>query len=310
MYKLYIGNETYLSFTEAKKFVKNLRDESQFEYLSVDAEKIKAGDLIDILSSNSLFNNQRVIFLKRVYRNKERESIISFLLEYLDSNSTDYIVLWEDQKISSVTKYVKFFKQKNLLKEYTKLNKRSFVSWAKDILNSQNINININKNALDLLIQYSNYDTERFENSIKKLQLLDKDSISEEDIKELSPNTLEEDIWKLLDEINTDNGQPLLILENLFKQEVDPNYIISMIVRNIRLITMAKYMIEKGSSYSEIASVLKIPPFTVGPIVNSAKRYNREKIRTIYEKLSSLDYEIKVGRIEPKLGLTLLCTIL
>lgn len=308
MYKLYIGNETYLSFTEAKKFVKNLRDESQFEYLSVDAEKIKAGDLIDILSSNSLFNNQRVIFLKRVYRNKERESIISFLLEYLDSNSTDYIVLWEDQKISSVTKYVKFFKQKNLLKEYTKLNKRSFVSWAKDILNSQNININ--KNALDLLIQYSNYDTERFENSIKKLQLLDKDSISEEDIKELSPNTLEEDIWKLLDEINTDNGQPLLILENLFKQEVDPNYIISMIVRNIRLITMAKYMIEKGSSYSEIASVLKIPPFTVGPIVNSAKRYNREKIRTIYEKLSSLDYEIKVGRIEPKLGLTLLCTIL
>lgn len=308
MYKLYIGNETYLSFTEAKKFVKNLRDESQFEYLSVDAEKIKAGDLIDILSSNSLFNNQRVIFLKRVYRNKERESIISFLLEYLDSNSTDYIVLWEDQKISSVTKYVKFFKQKNLLKEYTKLNKRSFVSWAKDILNSQNININ--RNALDLLIQYSNYDTERFENSIKKLQLLDKDSISEEDIKELSPNTLEEDIWKLLDEINTDNGQPLLILENLFKQEVDPNYIISMIVRNIRLITMAKYMIEKGSSYSEIASVLKIPPFTVGPIVNSAKRYNREKIRTIYEKLSSLDYEIKVGRIEPKLGLTLLCTIL
>jgi len=308
MYKLYIGNETYLSFTEAKKFVKTLRDESQFEYISMDAEKIKAGDLIDILSSNSLFNTQRVIFLKRVYRNKERESIITFLLEYLDSNSTDYIVLWEDQKVSSVTKYVKFFKQKNLLEEYTKLNKRTFASWAKGILNSENININ--NNALDLLIQYSNYDTERFENSIKKLKLLDNDSISEEDIRELYPNTLEEDIWKLLDEINSENGQPLLILENLFKQEVDPNYIISMIVRNIRLITMAKYMIEKGSSYSEIASVLKIPPFTVGPIVSSANRYTSEKIKTVYEKLSSLDYEIKVGRIEPKLGLTLLCTIL
>ncbi|PKN02526.1 DNA polymerase III subunit delta [Candidatus Dojkabacteria bacterium HGW-Dojkabacteria-1] len=308
MYKLYIGNETYLSFTEAKKFVKTLRDESQFEYISMDAEKIKAGDLIDILSSNSLFNTQRVIFLKRVYRNKERESIITFLLEYLDSNSTDYIVLWEDQKVSSVTKYVKFFKQKNLLEEYTKLNKRTFASWAKGILNSENININ--NNALDLLIQYSNYDTERFENSIKKLKLLDNDSISEEDIRELYPNTLEEDIWKLLDEINSENGQPLLILENLFKQEVDPNYIISMIVRNIRLRTMAKYMIEKGSSYSEIASVLKIPPFTVGPIVSSANRYTSEKIKTVYEKLSSLDYEIKVGRIEPKLGLTLLCTIL
>jgi len=308
MYKLYIGNETYLSFTQARKFVKNLRDERDFEYLSMDVEKIKAGELIDILSSNSLFSTQRVIFLKRVYRNKERESIISFLLEYLDSNTTDYIVIWEDQKVSSVTKYVKFFKQKNLLEEYTKLNKRSFASWAKSILNEENLNLN--NNALDLLIQYSNYDTERFENSIRKLNLLESNQISEENIKELYPNTLEEDIWKFLDEINSQNGQPLLILENLFKQGVDPNYIISMIVRNVRLITMAKYMIEKNSSYSEIASVLKIPPFTVGPIVNSANRYTNEKIVTVYEKLSSLDYEIKVGRIEPKLGLTLLCTIL
>ena len=83
-----------------------------------------------------------------------------------------------------------------------------------------------------------------------------------------------------------------------------------MIVRNVRLITMAKHMVEKGASYSEIASTLKIPPFTVGPIVNSANRYSLEKIKTVYEKLSSLDYEIKVGRIEPKLGLTLICTIL
>jgi len=308
MYKLYIGNETYLSFTQARKFVKNLCDESTFEYLSVDAERIKAGELIDILSSNSLFSTQRVIFLKRVYRNKERESIISFLLEYLKSNTTDYIIIWEDQKVSSVTKYVKFFKQKNLLEEYTKLNKRSFASWAKNILNDENLNLS--NNALDLLIQYSNYDTERFENSLKKLKLLENTQISEEEIKELYPNTLEEDIWKFLDEINTQNGQPLLILENLFKQDIDPNYIISMIVRNVRLITMAKCMIKKNSSYSEIASVLKIPPFTVGPIVNSANRYTNEKIVTVYEKLSSLDYEIKVGGIEPKLGLTLLCTIL
>lgn len=308
MYKLYIGNETYLSFTEAKRFVKNLRDESEFEYLSMDAEKIKAGELIDVLSSNSLFNTQRIIFLKRVYRNKEKDSIISFLLEYLDSNSTDYIVIWEDQKVSSVTKYVKFFKQKNLLEEYTKFNKRTFASWAKNILNQEALNIN--SNALDLLIQYSNYDTERFQNGIKKLKLLDSDLISENDIRELHPNTFEQDIWKLLDEINSEDGQPLLILENLFKQEVDPNYIISMIVRNVRLITMAKHMVKNGSSYSEIASALRIPPFTVGPIVNSANRYSSEKVKTVYEKLSSLDYEIKVGRIEPKLGLTLLCTIL
>lgn len=83
-----------------------------------------------------------------------------------------------------------------------------------------------------------------------------------------------------------------------------------MIVRNIRLITVAKNMINNGASYGQIASALKIPPFTVKPIVDASKKYSLERIKTIYEKLSGLDYEIKMGRIEPKLGLTLLCTIL
>jgi DNA polymerase III delta subunit len=39
-----------------------------------------------------------------------------------------------------------------------------------------------------------------------------------------------------------------------------------------------------------------------------AKEYSYERISLIYEKLSSLDYEIKRGRIEPQLGLTLLIT--
>lgn len=307
MYKLYTGNETYISLLEAKKCLKSLCIDD-VEYISLDVEKTKAGEILDILSSNSLFNPQRVIFLKRVYRNKEKNTLIEYLLEYLNKDIKDHIIIWEDQKISSVTKYIKFFKKNNLLEEYTKLNKRTFSTWAKDILEEEKVKID-NK-ALTLLIQYSNYNTERFENNIKKLKLLDKEDINEEDIKDSFPNTLEEDIWKLLDEININHGNSLLILENLFKQEVDPNYIISMIVRNMRLLTMAKSMIENGKSYGEIASVLKIPPFTVKPIIDAGRKYSSERIKLIYEKLSSLDYEIKVGRIEPKLGLTLLCTIL
>jgi DNA polymerase-3 subunit delta len=308
MYKLYTGNETHLSLSEAKKYILTLRSEKETEYISLDVERIKAGEVIDLLSSNSLFSPKRVIFLKRVYRNKDKDSIVGFLLEYLNTDINDHVIIWEDQKISSITKYIKFFKKNNLLEEYTKLNKRTFITWAKKVLEDEELKTD--SNAFTLLIQYSNYDTERFENNVKKLKLLDKETIQEEDIKEFSPNTLEEDIWKLLDEINAEDGKPLLILENLFKQEVDPNYIISMIVRNMRLLVMAKSMIEKGSSYGDIASILKIPPFTVKPIIDAGRKYSFERIKTIYEKLSSLDYEIKIGRIEPRLGLTLLCTIL
>jgi DNA polymerase-3 subunit delta len=308
MHKLYIGNETYISLLQAKKFVTVLRENSDLEYITLDAEKVKASDLVDLLSSPSLFNSSRLIFLKRVYRNKEKESIVNFLLEYLPSNRTDRIVIWEDQKVSAVTRYVKFFKSNNQLEEYTKFNKRSFLTWAKDSI--KQMDINIDSNAINLLSTYSNYDSQRFENNLKKLKLIGKDSITEEDIREFSPDTLEEDIWKLLDEINSESGKPLLILENLLRNSTDPHYIIAMILRNIRLLTMTKYLIEKNTQYTEMPSILKIPPFTLRPLVNASHKYTTERVNKIYEKLSSLDYEIKVGRIEPKLGLTLLCTIL
>lgn len=308
MYRLYIGNETHISLDKAKQLVKKLRDETTSEYISLDVEKYKANELIDILSSNSLFSTTRVIFLKRIYRNKEKDSIIEFLLTYLQQESNNHIVIWEDQKVSAATRYVKFFKSNNLLEEDTKLNKRTFLTWAKN--KASELEININSNALHLLCQYSNYDTQRFENNLKKLKLTENDNITEEDIKEFSPNTLEDDIWKLLDEINKEDGKPLLILENLFNQGVDPHFIISMILRNVRLLTLTKHLVQKNTNYSDMAKILKIPPFTLSPLISSSNKYSMERIKLIYEKLASLDYEIKVGRLEPKLGLTLLTTIL
>ncbi len=306
MYRLYIGNETYLSLTAAREYVESLRKDN--EYISLDVEKIKASEIVDLLSSPSLFSSSRLIFLKRVYKNKEKDSIISFLLEYLPSNTTDHIIIWEDQKVSSVTKYVKFFKTNKQIEEYTKFNKRTFSSWANDT--TDRLNIKLNGNALSLLSQYSNYDAQRFENNLGKLKLLNKDLITEEDVREFSPDTLEEDIWKLMDEINNEEGKPLLMLEKLFRQDIDPNFILAMILRNVRLLTMTKYLVEQNTQYGQMASILKVPPFTLGPLVSASNKYTTERVKTIYEKLSSLDYEIKVGRIEPKLGLTLLCTIL
>lgn len=306
MHTLFIGNETYLSLKNAKIYIKELLKEGTLEYVTIDGEKTDSSRIIDTLSSQSLFNLPKVIFLKRPYKNKDRENLIPFLLEYLKNNSSDSVVIWEDQKISSITKYVKYFKINNTLREYNKLTKPSFNKYAKEL--ALDYGMNISPSLITLLSQYSNFDTERLENNILKLKLLGKESISKEDIQFLIQDTLEQDIWKLLDEMNSKDGKPLIVLEKILTQKVDPKYILPMIIRNIRLITEAKYLTSNNYNYSQIASVLRIPPFTVSPIVQTSKRYDWEKIKSKYEKLSNLDYEIKIGRIDPKLGLTLFCT--
>ncbi len=307
MYKLYIGNETYLSFKNAKLTAKKLLEQGTFEYISVDGEKTESSKIIDIFSSQSLFNKARVILIKRLYRNKDKENLIPLLLEQIEKESGNNVIIWEDQKVSSITKYVKFFKTKNQLEEYNKLTKPSFNKYAKQLCSEYGLDIN--NELINTLCVYSNYNIERLENSIKKLKLLSLDNkISKEDIDSITIDTLEEDIWKLLDEMNSSQGKPLYILEKIFTQGVDSKYILPMIARNLRLVALTKYLISKGSTFQQIASLLKIPPFTVRPLVEASNKYDWDKIRNKYEKLCNLDYEIKIGKIDSKLGLTLFCT--
>lgn len=307
MYKLYIGNETYLSLKRAQEDIKELLKNGNLEYISLDAEETESSKIIELLSSQSLFNLPRLIFLKRLYKNKDRENLIPYILEFLKNNTTDNIIIWEDQKISSVTKYVKFFKATNSLVEVNKMYKPAFIKFASEL--SKEYGLDMDREVITLLCTYSNYDTQRLENNIKKLYLLELNKkIEKEDVRNVIVDTLEDDIWKLLDEMNKTEGQPLKILERILNQKIDPKYIFPMIARNMRLITMTKYLTVHHYKYSEIASIVGVPPFTVKTLIEASEKYDWDKIMSKYEKLCNLDYEIKVGRIDPKLGLTLFCT--
>lgn len=307
MYKLYIGNETYLSLKRAQEDIRELLKNGNLEYISLDAEETESSKIIELLSSQSLFNLPRLIFLKRLYKNKDRENLIPYILEFLKNNTADNIIIWEDQKISSVTKYVKFFKTTNSFVEVNKMYKPAFIKFANEL--SKEYGLDMSREVLTLLCTYSNYDTQRLENNIKKLYLLELNKkIEEEDVKNIIVDTLEDDIWKLLDEMNKTEGQPLKILERIFNQKIDSKYIFPMIARNMRLITMTKYLLDHNYKYSEIASIVGVPPFTVKTLVEASNKYDWDKIMNKYEKLCNLDYEIKIGKIDPKLGLTLFCT--
>ena len=97
-----------------------------------------------------------------------------------------------------------------------------------------------------MLAQRTNYDPERCANEIKKHKLNDTEEIKEKDLDILTTDTLEEDIWKLVDAINSEKKERSVeILEKLYSQNTDPNFILSMLARNLRLITMAKHLKNK-----------------------------------------------------------------
>jgi len=309
MNKLFHGKETFLSLREAKEEVQNILKKRNIEKIIVEGDKVTPENILDLLNTNSLFTPERLLFLKRLYRNKEKVTLIPSLLEFLEKeHGNTHVIIWEDQKIRSITKYFKYFQNNNQIQESSDLNKRTFLTWAYQ--ETKDKGIVLDKPLIKILSERSNFSPESFTNELQKLKLTGKRVFKEEDIVEGTTDSLEYDIWKLISSINSNRNVPerMEILEKILSQKVDVLFIITMLARNLRLTVQIKELLENKKSSREIASLLKIPPFIIPQMQNLAKEYSIEKISLLYEKLSSLDYEIKRGRIEPNLGITLLIT--
>jgi DNA polymerase-3 subunit delta len=306
MQKLYHGENTFLSLRAVHNVLN--QEFANSDIVPIDADTLSADKIIDSIYSPSLFSTPQVYFVKRVYKNKERKTLLEDLLNILSTKSISMLI-WEDQKIRGNTKYYKFFKENNAVEEFGELNKRTFITWAKKEI--ENYPLELSGDTLKTLAERSNYQPERFVNNLEKLILTNEKKITKNILDEVVVDTLETDIWKLMDNINKSDQQEINnTLEKLLEYRVDPQYILAMIARNLRISIQIKYLLTKNVSAKKMSSILKLPPFAVYPVLNAVRNMDRNKILLQYKKLTNLDYEIKTGGIDPILGLSLFTLVL
>lgn len=311
MIRLFHGKNSFISYREARTYIDDAKSKDpDREYLEIEAETLDISEIVQTYQTHGMFSTRKLIFIKRLYQSKERSVITEHLVsDFQDEDPSIEIIIWESQKIPANTKYLKFFRSSNSVYESPELNKRTFITWAKEECIRESIDITIK--ALQELAQRCNFDPERFVNEIKKVKLLSLKHVDIDDIQKISADTFEYDIWKLIDHLNEHDRQTTaVILDRLLKQNVDPHYILAMIYRNTRLIVLCRDVIDGGGDSRDVAKTLKIPPFTVPSIIRSSKQVTRNDLVNLYEKMTNLDFQIKVGAIDATIGLTLLSTIL
>lgn len=315
MLKLFHGKDTFLSHQEARSTINQLQNKfADYSLVQLDCSSTEPEKIVQAYESFDMFSTGKIIYLKRVTENSDFKAISENIIEFCKTsdeikNEKLHMLLWEFSKLRSNTRLYKLFKKTGQIYESPKLNKRTFLSWAKKYLKSEDIKLE--SSAISELAYRADFDTQRFSNEVEKLSLSGKKTINKSDLANLTSDTFEIDIWKLIDGLNkSDKKASARSIEKLFKQNIDPFFIYAMIARNIRQITQVKSLLSDSLSNSEICSALKIPPFTLPAIKLKAESFDWDRLTMIYEKTNNLDYEMKTGRIDPKLGLTLLITVL
>lgn len=130
-------------------------------------------------------------------------------------------------------------------------------------------------------------------------------SINEDDIHLLCSVVPEEDVFAMVDAFAL--GDAPKALHHLKLMFANQNYsrVFSMIVRQFRLLLLAKDALQTGGSGS-MAARMGVNDFVAQKAVQQSKRFTYDELVRIYHALYDMDGDVKRGNITPEVGLELI----
>ncbi|HRN85842.1 MAG TPA: DNA polymerase III subunit delta [Candidatus Dojkabacteria bacterium] len=301
MVTLIHGLNPYQSRIELSKLIKGKQISSTY------ADKANGVTELIFPSDNlSIFGNEQKISIIRDISKNRKKTISNDLSEYIEKqvNNIDMII-YENGKLDARTKLYKTLKKIGNVIETKNLEPKILQKWIIQVLKRDGITLN--SRICEMIIQKVGVDQQVLSTELDKLILLAKSEnraeLTEDDLDILTENK-DVIIFQLLDALtNRDKKNALRIFEDLYSNDNDFPYISSMLARQLKLI----YWLKSGEvSEDDMKAVFKIHPYTIGGIKRNVYKFELSFIKLLFAKITNLDFKVKQGKMNAKLGLILL----
>jgi DNA polymerase-3 subunit delta len=281
-----------------EKFVREV-DKSGFNLVEVDAEKATINDLNKAIATQSFLAKKRMIIIRNIF--EQRKALQTEMLEllkqgkYRDGQDDNILVFCDEtpDKRSALFKYLAASKYKE---EFELLKNNDLTNWIikrVEVKGSQ-----ISKMNADILASKSDGNLWALSQEIEKLTALAHgEEINKEQLAESSLVKVEDNIFNLTDAIGNKNTKlALKLLHESLEVGANEIYLLTMIVRQFRILIQTKAAIESGESNSRvIATELGLHPFVVQKAMAQTVKYSMEQLKVMYKKLLEIDLKLKSG---------------
>jgi len=166
----------------------------------------------------------------------------------------------------------------------------------------------IEPGAVEELAAHVGSDLRLLDNEIDKLMTYrNRETIRAEDVRTLVASVREADVFALVDALgHRETGAALKLLHAQLDHNAAPGYLLSMIVRQFRLLLQMKDLAARGKTLDAAREQLKLHPFVAEKTWNQAHNFALPQLEAIYQRLLDADVAIKTGRSEPEVALDLL----
>jgi DNA polymerase-3 subunit delta len=131
--------------------------------------------------------------------------------------------------------------------------------------------------------------------------------VRREDVRLLTPYTQEANIFDMVDAIGQQDGaKAVRLLAELERDGAAPLYLLSMIVRQFRILVQVSDQMGLGRGKEEIAKAIGLHPFPTQKAMEQCRRWRMSALEAAYDRLLETDLAIKTGKLPDALALELL----
>jgi DNA polymerase III subunit delta len=315
------GEDTFRSKQKLNEFKNKFSrdiDPSMLNIEEIDGEKISTEGFKQAIGTGGFLVKKRMIIVENlISKNKDKKihkeivGVVEKIEEKDPINNKqeddNVIIFWEE--LGATTKdykskklsgdLYKYLKERKYAFEFLQLNNIKLAAWIKQKISLREKDIK--PEAVNLLVSLVGSDMWKLNSEIDKLVAGEHDIIEIDKVKDLVSENFNDNIFEIVDAIAEKNKKNFLyLLERYLYSGKDSSYLLSMLIRQFRMLLQAKSILE-GSPYANLSTELKIPFFIEKKIKSQVSKYTLDQLKKIYGQLMAIDIELKTSYFNPEL---------
>ena len=310
---LFYGTDTFIIKSKINKIIEKY-EVDDFNVSNYDMEEQNLEEAMNDASTIPFMSEMKIIIVKNAYfvsaekPKKDLKHKVDTLKRYLDvpNEETILIISAPYSKLDERKAITKLLKEKAEVSQCNPLKEQDTSNWIRRQLGKQSLNID--NDALKEFLNRVENNSEVLVNETQKLlnYCEGMTNINLSIIEKVITKNVEDNVYEITNKILEKNQEKALeIYNDLVMHNEDPLRILGILVNKYREILHVKLLVKQGKDKADVARYYNASSGRAYYMMKYDSSVNLSTEERHLWKLEEIDYQIKSGKIDKRVGLEL-----
>ena len=296
--QLWYGEDRFL-IQEGLKVLKSFyfrSDPSGSGIEQVSAKELSPAAIIERANTMSFFANRLVIVEDVTYFQDGQTADLEPFLDYFGNPNPSTCLLFIAESVHRGRKFYKALDKTGEIMEFSAPKKpQEWLAWVQSELKARDKTMDTQ--VVSQFIEWTGHHTGVLYQELDKLIIYvgDRQKITAEDIKAITPQSIETSIFDLLDAVaSRSSAKALQALREVLRKEPALK-VLALLVRQVRLLLGCDSLRRHGGNVAEAPSMLGISPYEAQKVWQQANKLSTKQLSKALSECLNTDLALKTG---------------